>query len=187
MDKVIIFSAPSGSGKSSIIHYLLERNNQLEFSISATSRKPRGVEKNGVDYYFLSPAEFREKINKAEFIEYEEVYNDTFYGTLKMEIERIHAKNKCVVFDVDVLGGINLKKIFGDKAISIFIMPPSIDELRNRLIKRNTDSMEVIEKRVEKATYEMQFASKFDVVVLNEDLEKARSEVMSVVENFICK
>ncbi len=187
MDKIIIFSAPSGSGKSSIIHYLLEKNNQLEFSISATSRKPRGEERNGIDYYFLSPEEFKEKINRDEFVEYEEVYTDTFYGTLKKEIDRIHANGKCVVFDVDVLGGINLKKIFGNKAISIFVMPPSIDELRNRLVKRNTDALETIEKRVERATYEMQFASGFDVVILNEDLEKATKEVLETVENFIQK
>ena len=146
--KLIIFSAPSGSGKSTIINYLLGCNLDLAFSISATSRLPRGSEKNGVEYYFLTPDEFRTKIANGDFIEYEEVYKDNFYGTLKSEVERIREEGKNVVFDVDVVGGVNIKNIFGDEALSMFIMSPSVEELRKRLIGRNTDSIETIEKRL---------------------------------------
>ncbi|MBR4119868.1 MAG: guanylate kinase [Bacteroidales bacterium] len=185
--KLIIFSAPSGSGKSTIINYLLECNLDLAFSISATSRLPRGSEKNGVEYYFLTPDEFRTKIANGDFIEYEEVYKDNFYGTLKSEVERIREEGKNVVFDVDVVGGVNIKSIFGDEALSMFIMPPSVEELRKRLIGRNTDSIETIEKRLDKAEYEMSFAEKFDKIVINDDLESAKSEALSIIKEFIEK
>lgn len=183
--KLIIFSAPSGSGKSTIINYLLKQHLPLQFSISATSRAPRGAEKEGVDYYFMTPEEFRKKIKEEEFLEYEEVYADRFYGTLKSEIERITNAGKHVVFDVDVVGGCNIKKYYGDKALSIFIQPPSIEELRKRLELRATDSPEMIEDRVAKATYELSFAPQFDVVIVNDDLEKAQSETLNIVQQFI--
>ena len=183
--KLIIFSAPSGSGKSTIINYLLTQNLRLRFSISATRRAPRGTEKNGVEYYFLSPEEFRARIAAGDFLEYEEVYTDKFYGTLKSEVERILAEGDNVIFDVDVVGGCNIKKYYGDRALSMFIQPPSIEELRRRLVGRATDAPEVIESRIAKASYELGFASKFDVVIVNDDLEKAKAEALQVIENFI--
>ena len=183
--KLIIFSAPSGSGKSTIINYLLTQNLRLRFSISVTSRAPRGTEKNGVEYYFLSPEEFRARIAAGDFLEYEEVYTDKFYGTLKSEVERILAEGDNVIFDVDVVGGCNIKKYYGDRALSMFIQPPSIEELRRRLVGRATDAPEVIESRIAKASYELGFASKFDVVIVNDDLEKAKAEALQVIENFI--
>lgn len=185
--KLIIFSAPSGSGKSTIINYLLECNLDLAFSISATSRAPRGSEQNGVEYYFLTPDEFRAKIANGEFIEFEEVYKDNFYGTLKSEVERIREKGLNVVFDVDVVGGVNIKNIFGDEALSMFIMPPSVEELRKRLVGRNTDSAETIEKRLAKAEYEIGFADKFDKVVINDNLESAKAEALSIIKEFVEK
>jgi guanylate kinase (EC 2.7.4.8) len=173
--KLVIFSAPSGSGKSTIINYLLTQNLNLHFSISATSRSPRGNEKDGVEYYFLTPEQFRAKINEGEFLEYEEVYTDKFYGTLKSEVERILNEGNNVVFDVDVVGGCNIKNYYGDKALSIFIQPPSIEALRDRLVGRGTDSMDVIENRLTKASFEMSFASKFDKVIINDNLENAKS------------
>ena len=170
--KLIIFSAPSGSGKSTIINYLLTQNLRLRFSISATSRAPRGTEKNGVEYYFLSPEEFRARIAAGDFLEYEEVYTDKFYGTLKSEVERILTEGDNVIFDVDVVGGCNIKKYYGDRALSMFMQPP-------------TDAPEVIESRIAKASYELGFASKFDVVIVNDDLEKAKAEALQVIENFI--
>jgi len=185
MSKLIIFSAPSGSGKSTIVNHLLQAGFDIEFSISATSRTPRGKEKDGVEYYFLTPEEFRKKIAADEFIEYEEVYKDTYYGTLASEIERISKKGKHIVFDVDVIGGLNIKKKYGDRALLIFIAPPSIDELRNRLIKRGTDSAEMINLRIEKATYELSFAPHFDVTIINDDLEKAKKEAESVLRKYL--
>lgn len=185
--KLIIFSAPSGSGKSTIINYLLECNLDLAFSISATSRAPRGSEQNGVEYYFLTPDEFRAKIANNEFIEYEEVYKDNFYGTLKSEVERIRENGLNVVFDVDVVGGVNIKNIFGDEALSMFIMPPSVEELRKRLVGRNTDSAETIEKRLAKAEYEIGFADKFDKVVINDNLNEAKAEALSIIKEFVEK
>ena len=185
--KLIIFSAPSGSGKSTIINYLLECNLDLAFSISATSRSPRGTEKNGVEYYFLSPNEFRAKIANGDFIEYEEVYKDNFYGTLKSEVERIRENGLNVIFDVDVVGGVNIKNIFGDEALSMFIMPPSVEELRKRLVGRNTDSAETIEKRLAKAEYEMSFSDIFDKIVVNDNLETAKAEALSIINGFIDK
>lgn len=183
--KMIIFSAPSGSGKSTLINYLMERLDCLEFSISATSRQPRGEEKDGVEYYFLTPEEFRAKIDRSEFLEWEEVYEDKYYGTLYSEIDRINQKGHVVVFDVDVVGGCNIKEQFGERAMSVFIQPPSVDVLRERLIKRGTDAMEVIEKRLSKASYELTFAEKFDKVVINDDLEEAKANIYQVVTEFL--
>jgi guanylate kinase len=183
--KLIIISAPSGTGKSSIINYLLEQGLPLQFSISATSRAPRGEEQHGVHYYFYTPDEFRSHIDSGNFLEYEEVYTDKFYGTLKSEVERITHAGHNVIFDVDVVGGCNIKKIYGERALSIFIQPPSIAELRQRLEKRNTDSPEVIEKRLEKAEYELGFAPLFDVIVVNDDLSVAQKETLEIVEKFV--
>ncbi len=185
--KLIIFSAPSGAGKSTLVHHLLSRFTDFEFSISATSRKPRGKERDGVDYYFLSPSEFRQRIENNEFIEYEEVYADCFYGTLRSEIDRISAKGKDIIFDVDVIGGLNLKKQFGERALSVFIVPPGVDELRERLIKRATDSEEMIAKRVAKAAFEMGFACEFDVVIVNDILARAKQETETVISKFIAE
>lgn len=183
--KLIIFSAPSGSGKSTIINYLLTQGLNLAFSISATSRAPRGTEQHGVEYYFLSPEEFKQRIANNEFLEYEEVYENRFYGTLKAPIEKQLEEGYNVVFDVDVVGGCNIKKYYGDRAISIFIQPPSIEELRKRLIGRGTDTMEVIEDRIAKAEFELGFADKFDVVIVNDDLETAKEEALSTLQTFL--
>jgi len=185
MGKLIIFSAPSGAGKSTIVNYLLSQNLNLRFSISATSRLPRGEEKHGVEYYFHTPEEFRQKIENNEFLEYEEVYKDKFYGTLKAEVQRIFDNGGNVIFDVDVVGGCNIKKYYGEKALSIFVEPPSINELRNRLISRGTDSPEIIEARVAKAEYEMTFASHFDVIIKNDNLEEAKAKALQVVKEFL--
>ncbi len=179
---ILIFSAPSGSGKSTIINQLLQENLGLEFSISATCRPPRGKEQNGVEYYFLSTEEFREKIKNNEFVEYEEVYEGHFYGTLKSEITRIQSKGNIPVFDVDVVGGINIKKMYGKEAKSIFIMPPSIAVLRQRLEGRGTDTPEVIEERLQKAEWEISHQSEFDYIVVNDDLEKAIEEVRQIIK-----
>ena len=183
--KLIIFSAPSGSGKSTIINYLLQQGLNLCFSISATSRAPRGTEQNGVEYYFLSPGEFRARIAAGDFLEYEEVYTDKFYGTLKSEVERLLGEGKHVIFDVDVVGGCNIKQYYGDRALSLFIQPPSIDELRRRLVGRATDAPEVIESRVAKAAYELTFAPKFDVVIVNDQLEAAEAKALQVIQQFL--
>ena len=185
--KLIIFSAPSGSGKSTIINYLLQQSLRLRFSISATSRAPRGTEKNGVEYYFLTPAEFKARIAKGDFLEYEEVYTDKFYGTLKSEVERILNEGDNVIFDVDVVGGCNIKRFYGDRALSVFIQPPSIEELRKRLVGRGTDTPEVIESRIVKAEYELSFADKFDTVVINDDLETAKAKALQVIQAFLAK
>ena len=187
MGKLIIFSAPSGAGKSTIVNYLLSQNLNLRFSISATSRAPRGTEQHGIEYYFHTPQEFRQKIENNEFLEHEEVYKDKFYGTLKSEVERILDSGGNVIFDVDVLGGCNIKKYYGDKALSIFIQPPSIEELRSRLENRGTDTPEVIESRIAKAEYEMTFADKFDVIIVNVDLEKAKSKALKIVTDFLSR
>ena len=183
--KLVVFSAPSGSGKSTIVNYLLGQNLGLEFSISATSRQPRGTEQHGVEYYFLSPEKFREKIAEDAFVEYEEVYTDRFYGTLKSEVQRISDKGNTVIFDIDVKGGVNIKKLYGEKALTIFIQPPSVEELKRRLEGRGTDSAETIQQRVDKAAYEMTFSKDFDVIIVNDDLEKAKAEALEVVNNFL--
>jgi len=184
-NKVIIFSAPSGSGKSTIISYLLYAFPSIEFSVSATSRAPRGKEKNGKEYFFFSTEDFKEKIKNGEFVEYEEVYSGSFYGTLKSELERIWKKGNVILFDVDVKGGINLKKLFGSQALSVFIKTPSVEVLKERLIKRGTDSMEAIEKRISKVEDELKYESEFDAVLVNDNLEKCLKEADSVIGNFI--
>lgn len=185
MGKLIIFSAPSGSGKSTIINYLLTQHLNLAFSISATSRAPRGTEQHGVEYFFLTPDEFRRRIAAGDFLEYEEVYPDRFYGTLKEQVERQLADGQNVVFDVDVVGGCNIKKFYGERALSVFIQPPSVEELRKRLVGRGTDAPEVIESRIAKAEYELDFASKFDTVIVNDDLETAKAEALKVIQDFL--
>lgn len=186
--KVIIFSAPSGAGKSTIVNHLLGKYPELEFSISATSRAPRGNEQDGREYYFYSADLFREMIAQGKFIEHEEVYPGSFYGTLKSEVERIWAKGHVIVFDIDVKGGVNIKRIFGDKAFSIFIQAPSVEILRERLISRGTDSAEAIGKRVAKASSEMEFAKgRFDYVLVNDDLQTALDEADEIVGKFLAK
>lgn len=184
-NKTLIFSAPSGSGKSTVVNHILSLHPEVEFSISATSRAPRGEEKNGVEYHFFSTEEFRELIEKDSFVEYEEVYPGRFYGTLKSEVERIWSKDHVIIFDVDVKGGVNLKKYFGETALSVFIQAPSVEVLRERLIGRGTDSMEEIEKRVAKASEEMTYADKFDYVLINDDLATAFAEIEKVVDDFL--
>ena len=184
--KLIIVSAPSGSGKSTIISWLMKHPElRLAFSISCTSRPPRGSERNGVEYFFLTPDEFRRRIEADEFLEYEEVYEGRFYGTLKSQVEHQLSQGQNVVFDVDVKGGCSLKKYFGDRALSIFIQPPSVEELRRRLENRGTDSPEVIADRVAKAAYELTFAPMFDRVVVNDDLETAQQEAYGLVSSFL--
>ncbi|MBO5312309.1 MAG: guanylate kinase [Bacteroidales bacterium] len=185
-NKVIIFSAPSGAGKSTIVNHILGLRNDLEFSISATSRAPRGQEQHGVEYYFFSADEFRQMIAEDKFVEYEEVYPGSFYGTLRSEVERIWAKGNAIVFDIDVQGGVNLKRIFGEQALSVFIQAPSVEILRERLIGRGTDTMEAIERRVAKAKSEMEFAAgKFDYVLVNDDLQTALAEAEDIVADFL--
>lgn len=183
--KLIIFSAPSGAGKTTIVRYLLEQNLNLAFSVSATSRKPRINEQNGVDYYFLDHQSFMQRVAKGDFLEWEEVYAGTCYGTLKSEVERLTSEGKNVIFDVDVIGGINIKRFYGEKAFSVFVQPPSIEELRNRLEKRATDAPAVIEKRVAKAEYELTFAPQFDYILINDNLEKAQIEAENLIRKFI--
>ena len=185
MNKVIIFSAPSGSGKTTLVKHCLQKFPQLQFSVSATTRALRGEEIHGKDYFFLSVEEFKKLISEDAFVEFEEVYTDKFYGTLKSEVERTWSEGKVVIFDVDVVGGVNLKKIFGEKALSIFIAPPSIDELERRLISRATDDLETIKTRVAKAKHEMAYAEEFDEIVINDDLETSKKEIERLVEKFI--
>ncbi|MBQ8069530.1 MAG: guanylate kinase [Bacteroidales bacterium] len=185
--KVIIFSAPSGSGKSTIVNHLLPLYPQMEFSVSATSRSPRGEEVDGVEYLFYSEEIFRKLIDDDKFVEYEEVYPGRFYGTLKSEVNRIWSKGHVIVFDVDVKGGVNLKKYFGDNALSVFIQAPSIEELRTRLIKRGTDSAEDIQKRVAKAAEEMEYAPLFDVVLVNDELDMAFKRAEGLMDDFLSK
>jgi guanylate kinase len=185
--RLIIFSAPSGSGKSTIVQWLMQEHPELKlyFSISCTSRAPRGTEQNGVEYFFLTPEEFKAKIQNDEFLEYEEVYHDRFYGTLKQQVENQREAGQNVVFDVDVKGGVNIKKYYGDEALSLFIQPPSVEELRRRLEGRGTDTPEAIAERLAKAEYEMTFAPQFDHIIVNDDLETAKRETLQVVEQFL--
>ena len=187
--KVLIVSAPSGSGKSTIVNFLMKEHPEfrLAFSVSATSRPPRGQEQDGVDYYFLSADEFRRRIDAGDFLEYEEVYEGRFYGTLKSQVEEKLAAGKNVVFDVDVKGGINIKKYYGDDAMSVFIQPPSVEALRQRLIGRNTDEMGQIEQRLAKAEYEMSFASQFDRILVNDNLEVAKQEAVALLNDFLAE
>ena len=185
--KLIIISAPSGTGKSTIIGWLMKEHPELNlaFSISCTSRPPRGTEQNGVEYFFLTPEEFRERIDNDEFLEYEEVYEGRFYGTLKAQVERQREAGQNVVFDVDVKGGVNIKKFYGDEAMSIFIQPPSIAELRKRLEGRGTDAPEVIDQRIARAEFELTFADQFDKIVVNDDLAQAEQDALKLVKDFI--
>lgn len=187
-NKVIIFSAPSGAGKSTIVNHILGLHPEIEFSISATSRAPRGQEQHGVEYYFFTADKFRQMIAEDKFVEHEEVYPGSFYGTLKSEVERIWAKGHVIVFDIDVQGGVNLKRIFGDQAFSVFIQAPSVEVLRERLVGRGTDTAEAIEKRVAKAASEMEFAAgKFDHVLVNDDLQTAFAEAERIIGDFLKK
>jgi guanylate kinase len=184
--KLVILSAPSGSGKSTLIQHILEvAGLPLQFSISATSRPPRGSEQHGIEYYFLTPADFKEKILSGQFLEYEEVYPDRFYGTLKKEVEKQLKRGKNIIFDVDVAGGLNIKKMYGDDALLIFVQPPSIEELQKRLEKRGTDSPEVIRDRVNKAASELELASQYDKIIVNDDLEQAKKQVTETINKFI--
>ena len=185
--KLIIISAPSGTGKSTIISWLMREHKELNlaYSISCTSRAPRGTEQNGVDYFFLTPEEFRQRIDNDEFLEYEEVYHDRFYGTLKQQVENQREQGQNVVFDVDVKGGVNIKKYYGDEALSLFIQPPSVEELRRRLEGRGTDTPEAIAERLAKAEYEMTFAPQFDHVIVNDDLETAEQNTLQIIEQFL--
>ena len=185
MNKVLIFSAPSGSGKSTVVNHILSGHKGIEFSVSATSRPPRGEEKDGVEYFFYSADIFRLLVRDDKFVEYEEVYPDRFYGTLKAEVNRIWARGNVIIFDVDVKGGVNLKKYFGDQALSVFIQAPSVEVLRERLVKRGTDSAEDIEKRVAKAAEEMTYAPQFDKVLINDDLATALAEADAMVDAFL--
>lgn len=187
--RLLIFSAPSGSGKSTIVQWLMKEHPELNmhFSISCTTRAPRGTEQNGVEYFFLSPAEFKEKIAQDAFVEYEEVYTDKYYGTLKSQVTEMTENGQNVVFDIDVKGGCNIKRQYGSQALSIFIQPPSIEELRRRLEGRATDAQEVIEQRLSKASYELTFADKFDVVIVNDDLEKAKADTLNAINEFLDK
>ena len=187
-NKVVIFSAPSGAGKSTVVNHLLGLHPELEFSISATSRAPRGQEQHGVEYYFFTSDEFRKMISEDKFVEYEEVYAGSFYGTLKSEVERIWAKGHTIIFDIDVQGGVNLERIFGEQALSVFIQAPSVEILRERLVGRGTDTEEAIERRVAKAASEMEFADgKFDYTLINDDLQTALAEAERVVGGFLAE
>ena len=185
--KMLIVSAPSGSGKSTIVQWLMQEHPELKlyFSISCTSRAPRGTEQNGVEYFFLTPEEFKAKIQNDEFLEYEDVYENRFYGTLKQQVENQRNQGQNVMFDVDVKGGVNIKKYYGDEALSLFIQPPSVEDLRRRLEGRGTDTQEAIEQRLAKAGYEMTFAPQFDKIIVNDDLETAKQETLQVVKAFL--
>ena len=185
--KLIIFSAPSGTGKSTIISWLMKEHKELNlaFSISCTSRAPRGTEQNGVEYFFLTPEEFRQRIENDEFLEYEEVYEGRFYGTLKAQVERQLEAGQNVVFDVDVKGGVNIKNYYGDEAMSLFIQPPSIAALRKRLEGRGTDAPEVIDQRIARAEFELTFADKFDKIVVNDDLAQAEADALLQIRKFL--
>jgi len=183
--KLVIFSAPSGAGKTTIVKHLLSRNLNFGFSISATTRKPRGAEQNGKDYYFLSVEEFKNKIENEEFLEWEEVYPGCFYGTLKSEVDRICKNGQNILFDVDVIGGSNIKKYYKEKALAVFIQPPSIRELENRLLGRSTDCPEVIKERISKAEQEMTYADLFDIIIINDQLEVALQEAEETVNKFL--
>lgn len=183
--KLIIFSAPSGAGKTTIVKHLLQQNINLEFSVSATNRESRHTETHGKDYYFISEKEFQKKVENNGFLEWEEVYKGTRYGTLKSEVERIRNLGKNVIFDVDVVGGLNIKKYYGDQALAVFVQPPSVEELRKRLVNRSTETEEKIQIRIAKAESELSFAKQFDVVIVNDNLEKTLSEAKRIVTDFL--
>lgn len=183
--KLVLFSAPSGSGKTTLVRWLLEQPLNLSFSVSATSRPPRPNEVHGTDYFFLSPEAFREKIETGAFLEWEEVYTDKYYGTLRSEVERMLAEGRHVLLDVDVKGGINIKRLYGSKALAVFVEPPSIEVLRQRLENRGTDSQAIIEERVKKAAWELSFADNFDTIIINDDLEMAKADCLNAVKTFL--
>ena len=185
--KLIIFSAPSGAGKTTIVRHLLDKNLNLEFSVSATSRAPRHNETHGKDYYFLTTDEFTKKISNGEFLEWEEVYKGVYYGSLKSEVERIRNKGKNVIFDVDVVGGLDIKRVYGDVALAVFVQPPSVEELRNRLKNRSTETEEKIQMRIAKAEHELSFAGEFDVAITNNDLTQACKEAEEIIRGFLKK
>lgn len=185
--KLIIFSAPSGAGKTTIVHRILNSRDDLEFSVSACSRTKRANEKDGTDYYFISADEFRNKINNDEFLEWEEVYENSFYGTLKAEVERIWNNGKHVIFDVDVKGGLNIKKYGKENALAIFVLPPSLPELETRLKNRSTETEETLKNRLDKAAYEITFADQFDVIIINDDIEKAVNQAKAAVDEFLSR
>lgn len=185
--KLIVVSAPSGAGKTSIVRYLLEQNPQLSFSISATTRAKRGMEEDGKDYYFISVPEFQEGIENGRFLEWQEVYAGQYYGSLKSEVDRLGDEGKVVVFDVDVLGGLNIKKFYKEQALAIFIQPPTLESLKERLIGRGTETPESLQKRLAKAEYEMSFAEQFDAIVVNDDLQVAREEANRLIRDFLCQ
>ena len=185
--KLIIFSAPSGAGKTTIVRHLLEKNLNLGFSVSATSRAPRPNEIDGIDYHFLSVDEFKLKIENDEFLEWEEVYKDVYYGTLKSEVEEKRNRGQNVIFDVDVVGGLNIKKFYGNEALAVFVQPPSVEELRNRLKNRSTETEEKIQMRIEKAEHELSFAGRFDVIVINNELEQACNDALKIIREFLKK
>ena len=183
--KVIVFSAPSGSGKTTLVQWLLQQNLNLHFSVSATSRPARGSEIDGKDYFFLTPDQFRQKIADSAFLEYEEVYTDKFYGTLQSEVEQMLADGKNVLFDVDVKGGVSIKNHFGNQALSIFVHPPSIEVLEQRLNGRGTDAPHIIRERIDKAAYELTFATQFDRIVVNDDLKEAKQNCLHLIASFV--
>ncbi|NLT02888.1 MAG: guanylate kinase [Bacteroidales bacterium] len=183
--KLVLFSAPSGSGKTTLVRWLLDQPLNLSFSVSATSRPPRPNEVHGTDYFFLSPEAFREKIETGAFLEWEEVYTDKYYGTLRSEVERMLAEGRHVLLDVDVKGGINIKRLYGSKALAVFVEPPSIEVLRQRLENRGTDSQAIIEERVKKAAWELSFADNFDTIIINDDLETAKADCLNAVKTFL--
>ena len=185
--KVIVFSAPSGAGKTSIVRYLLEQNTQLSFSISATTRAKREMEVDGRDYYFISVPEFQKRIENEAFLEWQEVYKGQYYGSLKSEVDRLCGEGKVVLFDVDVLGGLNIKKYYKDEALAIFVQPPTLETLKERLIGRGTETPESLKKRLDKAEYEMSFAPQFDVILINDQLEDARNEATRLIRDFLCQ
>lgn len=185
--KVIVVCAPSGAGKTTIVRELLQVIPELKFSVSATTRSKRDYEIDGKDYYFITPDEFRAKLDRDEFLEWQEVYTDQYYGSLKCEVERIWNNGMPVIFDVDVLGGLNIKKFYGEHALSVFIQPPTMEELENRLRKRGTETPESLKRRLDKAEYELSFANKFDQVILNDDLSTAQNEMIQLVKTFLQK
>ena len=186
-NKLIVVSAPSGAGKTSIVRYLLEKNPNLSFSISATTRAKRDMETDGKDYYFITVPEFQKRIADGDFLEWQEVYHNQYYGSLKSEVDRLGAEGKVVIFDVDVLGGINIKKYYGERALSIFIQPPTVEDLKKRLVGRGTETPESLQKRLDKAAYELTFADQFDVVLINDVLEEARQKANDLIHNVLCQ
>ncbi|MGU9938668.1 guanylate kinase [Empedobacter brevis] len=183
--KLIVFSAPSGAGKTTLVRYALEKLDHIKFSISCTTRDKREGEVHGKDYYFLTPEEFKRKISNDEFVEHEEVYRDNFYGTLKSEVDRITSEGNSVIFDIDVIGALNIKNLYGEQCLTVFVNPPSLDVLKERLISRNTESEDKLKQRIDKAGIEMEKAKEFDVILLNDDLETAKAKTLEIITDFI--